>query len=183
MGMRRKNTKENIKTCNWFDNVCSFLAHIYSVGRQLLVYLAEYLVKNYGIIPEVTKLVDTTDIYLMPSMNPDGFSKSKEGSCESMTNYYGRYNGNGIDLNRDFPDRFDRQLIQKLYHSKRQPETLAVMDWVKSNPFVLSANLHGGAVVASYPYDNTMWVIFVQFHFVRSAGLFLRSLKLNMAGL
>ncbi|KAG5682478.1 hypothetical protein PVAND_011829 [Polypedilum vanderplanki] len=127
-----------------------------TIGRQLLIYLAEYLVKNYGVVQEVTKLVDTTDIYLMPSMNPDGFAKSREGSCESMQNYYGRYNAEGIDLNRDFPDRFDRQLIQKLYHTKRQPETLAVMDWVKSNPFVLSANLHGGAVVASYPYDNTI---------------------------
>jgi carboxypeptidase D len=122
----------------------------------MLVYLAEYLVKNYGVVPEVTQLVDTTDIYLMPSMNPDGFAKSREGSCESLSNYYGRFNGKGIDLNRDFPDRFDQRFIEKLYHSRRQPETLAMMEWVKSNPFVLSANLHGGAVVASYPYDNTV---------------------------
>lgn len=127
-----------------------------TIGRQLLIYLAEYLVRNYGVIPEVTKLVDSTDIYLMPSMNPDGFARSREGSCESIQNYYGRYNGNGVDLNRDFPDRFDKQIIQKLYHSRRQPETLAMIEWIKSNPFVLSANLHGGAVVASYPYDNTM---------------------------
>lgn len=127
-----------------------------TVGRQLLIYLIEYLVKNYGVSPEVTKLVDTTDIYIMPSMNPDGFANSREGSCESIQKYYGRNNAKGIDLNRDFPDRFDRQIIQKLYHTKRQPETLAMMEWIKSNPFVLSANLHGGAVVASYPYDNTV---------------------------
>jgi murein tripeptide amidase MpaA len=41
-----------------------------TVGRQLLIYLAEYLVRNYGVIPEVTQLLNTTDIYLMPSMNP-----------------------------------------------------------------------------------------------------------------
>lgn len=146
---------------------------IHIVGRQLLIYLAEYLVKNYGVIPEVTDLVDTTDIYLMPSMNPDGFAKSREGSCESMQNYYGRYNGNGVDLNRDFPDRLDRmenQLISKIYDTRRQPETLALIDWIKSNPFVLSANLHGGAVVASYPYDNTMYVIFF---FTRNCIIFL----------
>lgn len=48
-----------------------------TIGRQLLIYLAQYLLENYGIIPEVTDLVDTTDIYLMPSMNPDGFNRSQ----------------------------------------------------------------------------------------------------------
>lgn len=41
-----------------------------TIGRQMIIYLAEYLVKNYGRIPDITQLVDTTDIYLMPSMNP-----------------------------------------------------------------------------------------------------------------
>ena len=29
------------------------------------------------------------------------------------------------------------------------------MRWTKRNPFVLSANLHAGAVVASYPFDDS----------------------------
>lgn len=60
--------------------MCFFLLFFYSdetVGREMLIYLAQYLVDNYGILPEVTKLVDTTDIWLMPSMNPDGFNRSK----------------------------------------------------------------------------------------------------------
>ncbi|MGL5597510.1 MAG: M14 family zinc carboxypeptidase, partial [Aeromonas sp.] len=55
----------------------------------------------------------------------------------------------GVDLNRNFPDVFDGN------NQVREKEVRAVMDWLNKETFVLSANLHGGAVVASYPYDNT----------------------------
>lgn len=48
-----------------------------TVGRQMIIYLAQYLLENYNVVPEITKLVDTTDIFLMPSMNPDGYNRSK----------------------------------------------------------------------------------------------------------
>lgn len=127
-----------------------------TVGRELLVYLAQYLVNNYEQDPEIGALLNTTDIFLMPTMNPDGYQRSKEGNCESLSSYVGRYNAAQIDLNRDFPDRFDDDRKRHLRRNRQQPETVAVMNWILSNPFVLSANLHGGAVVASYPYDNSI---------------------------
>lgn len=60
-----------------------------------------------------------------------------------------RYNSRGFDLNRNFPDYF------KPNTKREQPETDAVKDWISKIQFVLSGSLHGGALVASYPYDNT----------------------------
>ncbi|XP_026780023.3 carboxypeptidase D [Pangasianodon hypophthalmus] len=115
------------------------------VGRELLLNLIEYLCRNYGSDPEVTQLVNNTRIHIMPSMNPDGYEIAQEGD---VIGYQGRNNSNNYDLNRNFPDQF--QTIT----DPRQPETIAVMNWAKSYPFVLSANLHGGSLVVNYPYDD-----------------------------
>ncbi|CAG5047116.1 unnamed protein product [Parnassius apollo] len=128
-----------------------------SVGRQLMVFLGQYLLINYGKDDRVTRLVNTTDIHLMPSLNPDGFEMSKEGECESLQEPNGRNNAKGVDLNRDFPDQFDhnRSRDDAYLFGGRQPETAALMRWVLKKQFVLSGNLHGGAIVASYPYDDS----------------------------
>ncbi|KAG6443020.1 hypothetical protein O3G_MSEX002659 [Manduca sexta] len=127
-----------------------------TVGRELMVYLAQYLLRNYGKNERVTKLVNTTEIHLMPSLNPDGFEAAKEGACESPNDYLGRNNAKGVDLNRDFPDQFDKNRTNdpEYIYGNRQPETAALIRWVLGKQFVLSGNLHGGAIVASYPYDD-----------------------------
>nr|XP_054749275.1 carboxypeptidase D-like [Lytechinus pictus] len=115
------------------------------VGGEMLMLLIQFLCENYETSDKVRWLVDNTRIHLVPSMNPDGKAIAFEGDQESVV---GRNNHRNVDLNRNFPDRFGRS------EGTIQPETKAIMDWTKKHPFVISAGLHGGSIVANYPYDS-----------------------------
>lgn len=127
-----------------------------ALSRQLLLYLIQHLLTNYGQDEEVTRLVNNTEIHILPSMNPDGFAEAREGDCPGFDLKSGRLNAHGKDLNRDFPNQWSyaNASFEDIVRN-REPETVAVMTWITANPFVLSANLHGGSVVASYPFDDS----------------------------
>ena len=110
------------------------------VGTEMCLYLIEYLVDNYGSDSLATFLVDETEIWIMPMMNPDGNTLHQRG------------NANGVDLNRDFPD-----FVTDPYNTPagREPETQAVMNWQFNKYSILSANFHTGALVVNYPWDST----------------------------
>ncbi len=122
------------------------------VGYVLLLRLADYLLTNYGEVttPEgrqVTRLVNEMEIWINPLFNPDGTFHGGNNTVTGAT----RFNANGVDLNRNFPDR-----IYDPNNSPfgRQPETQAMMALAEVQQFVLSANFHGGAQVVNYPWDN-----------------------------
>lgn len=96
-----------------------------TVSRQVLIYLVEYLLSKYGEDPRITELVNSTDIYIMPSMNPDGFEKSIEGDCRGDNG--GRNNALNMDLNRSFPDQFGGTSVDP----QNIPEVMAVIRWIQ----------------------------------------------------
>ncbi|KAM9845653.1 carboxypeptidase M [Aulostomus maculatus] len=123
------------------------------LGRVLLLQLIDNLVSGYRKNHTwSTQLLNSTRIHILPTMNPDGFDDA-DTHCQYSQ---GRFNRNGVDLNRNFPDAFaGRRQRQQLDEEEREAEVRAVIGWLKTESFVLSANLHGGALVASYPYDNS----------------------------
>ncbi|XP_072233912.1 carboxypeptidase M [Leuresthes tenuis] len=123
------------------------------LGRVLLLQLIDDLVRAYRNKETWSlRLLNSTRIHILPTMNPDGFDDASTHCQYSQ----GRFNHNGVDLNRNFPDAFSGlQQHQPLKEEKRESEVRAVIGWLRTETFVLSANLHGGALVASYPYDNS----------------------------
>ncbi|XP_026546363.1 carboxypeptidase Z [Notechis scutatus] len=142
------------------------------VGREMLIYLAQHLCSEYLLgNARIQKLVNNTRIHLLPSMNPDGYELAAEEGAGYNGWVNGRQTAQNLDLNRNFPDltseayilakirgaRMDHLPIPQSYWlGKVAPETKAVMKWMKSIPFVLSASLHGGDLVVSYPYDYSV---------------------------
>jgi hypothetical protein len=116
-------------------------------GYVLMLHLIDYLLSNYGKIPQVTNLVDSLDIWINPLANPDGTYASGDTSVYGAT----RFNANGIDLNRNYPDP---QAGQHPDGNSWQPETQAFMNFAKTHHFVMSCNMHGGNEVANYPWDT-----------------------------
>jgi len=134
------------------------------LGRELLLHLAHHICNSYleG-DAEMKELVHSTRIHLLPSMNPDGWQTAAD--IEGRDYLVGRNNGNDVDLNRDFPDlnqvvyegvEENNHLLRGAdFDHKIQPETESVIKMIMDNPFVLSANMHGGDLVANYPYDES----------------------------
>lgn len=112
-----------------------------TVGNEMMLYLIDYLLTNYGSNARVTNIVDNIDLWIVPLMNPDGYDRTNPT----------RGNSNNADLNRDFPDQFDDPVNTA---AGREPETAVILNWVQSSDFTLSANIHTGALVVNYPLDS-----------------------------
>ena len=109
-------------------------------GREMTVSLIEEMVAKYGSDRDITDLINNTEIYIMPSMNPDGSERRQ------------RANARGVDLNRNFPDISNPNGNTA---QGREIENHYVMSFQSMRKFALSANFHGGTIVANYPWDST----------------------------
>jgi len=82
--------------------------------------------------------------------NPDGTYFGGDETVADAIRYYvdetGQYST--VDANRDFPEPDGA-------NGEGRIETRAMVALAEREPFVLSANLHGGAEVVNFPWDHT----------------------------
>ena len=116
-------------------------------GFVLMLHLADYLLKNYAVDNRVKNLVDNLEIWINPLANPDG-TYGTGNSISSPT----RYNANGYDLNRNFPDPITPNTV-------KQKETLDMIKFMRKHKFAISANFHSGSEVVNYPWDRWLSIL------------------------
>lgn len=109
------------------------------VGRELTIYFLQYVLENYGKDLRVTQLLNHSELFIMPSMNPDGFELGR------------RANANGKDLNRNFPDRFTSTSDTP---AGREIEVQHMMKLAAENHFIYGINWHGGEICFNLPWGN-----------------------------
>jgi Zinc carboxypeptidase/Thrombospondin type 3 repeat len=118
-----------------------------TTGYVLMLRLIDSLLNTYGTDTGVTNFVNSVELYINPLANPDGTYQGGNSTVAGAM----RYNANGVDLNRNFPDPDEGDHPDG---NPWQPETIAMMNFASLHSIVLSANFHGGAEVVNYPWDT-----------------------------
>ena len=102
-----------------------------------------YLLGSYGTDSYVNRLLDSIEFWIIPIYNPDGMYSDDNSSISGST----RSNGNGYDLNRNFPKVSGGG-------NTMQSETRAMIEFFGRHHFSLSTNLHAGNECFNYPWDT-----------------------------
>jgi carboxypeptidase T len=74
------------------------------VTAELATRFAEELVAGYGVDPDVTWLLDTVEVHIVPQLNPDGRRRAEAGSSwrkNTDNDFCANTSSRGIDLNRN----------------------------------------------------------------------------------
>ncbi|WP_298324939.1 M14 family zinc carboxypeptidase [uncultured Dokdonia sp.] len=135
-----------------------------------LVYYMWYLLENYDTNDEVRAIVNNTELYFIPVINPDGYLYNEltdpEGGGLWRKN---RKNGHGVDNNRNYDYHINgnpndgswggpgssSNTNNETYHGSgpfSEVETQAVKWFVEQHDFVIALNNHSFGELVYYPF-------------------------------
>ncbi len=139
---------------------------------QMIFYLW-YLLENYESDDEIKYLVDNTEMYFMPCVNPDGYlwnqATDPDGGGLWRKNRYKDESGDvkGVDLNRNYGYEWgiDNQgsspnSDNDTYRGPSafsEPETMAVRDFANQHQFQIALNYHtfGNLLIHPWGYSDS----------------------------
>ena len=138
------------------------------VTTEQALALLDWLTHGYATSSRIRAIVDTTEVFVVPDLNPDGARFDLRGHRYKgwRKNRQPARGARGTDLNRNFGYRWgccrgsDPWPSSNLYRGPRRfsaPEARAVRALVERRHFVAAISLHsyGGQVLWPYGYTTT----------------------------
>jgi len=132
---------------------------------QLIFYMW-YLLENYNTNPDVKFLVDNTEMYFIPCVNPDGYvyNQTTNPAGGGMWRKNRRNNGStfGVDINRNYGYNWGYDNVGSSPTSSSdtyrgtaafsEPETQAVRNFCQARQFLTALNAHTYENLLIYPW-------------------------------
>ncbi|EED86271.1 hypothetical protein THAPSDRAFT_bd894, partial [Thalassiosira pseudonana CCMP1335] len=153
---------------------------------ETLTRFAEYLLQNYGADPEVTWVLDYTEIHLILHANPDGriYIESEGGMWKKNRNNATNCNHRrfGVDNNRNFPFKWGgciatdesrcstsddcSSVVYRGKYRRSEQETKAILDYALSIFPASQRNetVQKAEVDADTPFSDTNEGIYLDLH-------------------
>lgn len=137
------------------------------VSLSQLVYYLYYLLENYSLNAEVKALVDNSELYFIPVVNPDGYAYNQQTNPggggywrkNRKKNPDGSY---GVDLNRNYGYNWGLNdtgssgtTVSPTYRGLQafsEPETRTVRDFCLKRQFAAALNYHAFGDLLIYPW-------------------------------
>jgi len=136
------------------------------ISVEVPLYVAKHLVENYATDSHIRDLVDRSQVWIIPLLNPDGLE---------YTIHFYRYwrknmrdNGNrtyGVDPNRNYDYKWgidnegsSQESFSYVYRGPApfsEPETQAIKDLFAERNFKVAINYHNYSQVIIYPWGYT----------------------------
>ncbi|MCP4748456.1 MAG: zinc carboxypeptidase [Desulfobacteraceae bacterium] len=138
------------------------------VAPEMAMRLSRYLASNYGTDSRVTNLLDSTEVWIVPVANPDGYQYCFDHERLWRKNLRDNDEdgeitiADGVDLNRNFASRwgmddegsspFISDMTYRGPSAASEPETMAVVDFINKHDFKFSISYHTYSNLILYPW-------------------------------
>ncbi len=125
---------------------------------EVALDIVDYLTKNYGADPKVTKWMNQYDIWVVPMLNPDGNNKVWNSSSMWRKNNRGGY---GVDPNRNYTYEWNScngssgSQSSETYRGPSagsEPESQALMNLATRIKPMFNISYHSYSEIVIYPY-------------------------------
>lgn len=139
-----------------------------AVSLSQLIFYMWYLLENYDTNPEIKFLVDNTELYFVPMINPDGYVRNQTTNPNGggMWRKNRRNNGNniyGVDLNRNYSYGWGTTGISTNPSNDTypgtgpfsEPETQAIKWLCEQRNFQFAFNAHSYSNLILFPIGTT----------------------------